>query len=100
MSLLAQVGLVFTLLLQQEGMTSVQKDPANSLRALSEQTRLSLDAARRHALAALQVTSETHRQAVADNHASASGLLDQKEWLTREILEISDRLDRRAQSKD
>ena len=79
-------------------MTSVQKDAAKSLRALSDQTRISLNVARLQALAtALEVTSEMHRQALTNGHASANELLSQKEKLAGKILEISDQLDGQAQ---
>lgn len=100
-SLLALVGLVFTILIQHEAMISVQKDAASNLKALSDQTRLSLEAARLQALAAaLEVTSEMHRQAQAINHGSAKDLLDKKERLAGKILEISDQLDSQAQAAD
>ena len=92
-SLLALVGLAFTILLQHESMTRVQKDALESQRALSAQTRLSLDAARLQALAAaLDVISEMHRQAVATSSISAIELLERKESLARQIIEINEQL--------
>ena len=100
-SLLALVGLVFTILLQHEAMMRVQKDAAASQKALSDQTRLSLESARLQSLAAaLEVTTEMHRQAVEVNHISAIELLKQKEGLVGQILEINERLARQAQAAD
>ncbi len=100
-SLLALVGLVFTILLQHEAMMRVQKDAAASQKALSDQTRLSLESARLQSLAAaLEVTTEMHRQAVEFSHISAIDLLTRKEALAGQILEINERLARQAQAAD
>lgn len=100
-SMLALAGLVFTILLQHEAMMRVQRDAAASQKALSDQTRLSLEAARLQSLAAaLEVTTEMHRQAVEVSHISAIGLLKQKESLAGQILEINERLARQAQAAD
>jgi hypothetical protein len=107
LSALAFVGLVFTLLLQHEAMMRVQQDSANSLKALSDQTRLSLEAARLQALtSALAVTSELHAQTVAAGAVTVAGALtaqeltSQKEMLACKIIQISDLLDRRADADD
>lgn len=100
-SLLALVGLVFTILLQHEAMMRVQKDAAASQKALSDQTRLSLEAARLQSLAAaLEVTTEMHRQAVEVSHISVIDLLKRKENLADQILEINERLARQTQATD
>lgn len=92
-SLLALVGLAFTILLQHEAMTRIQKDAAASNKALADQTRLSLDAARLQSLlAALAVITEMHRQARDVNDKSAIELLRKKELLAGHILEINERL--------
>ena len=100
-SLLALVGLVFTILLQHEAMTRVQNDAAASQKALADQTRLSLEAARLQSLVgALEVITEMHRQAVEVNHISAIELLKKKEALAGQILEINERLARQAKAMD
>jgi hypothetical protein len=100
-SLLALVGLVFTILLQHEAMMRVQKVAAASQKALSDQTRLSLESARLQSLAAaLEVTTEMHRQAVEVSHISAIELLKKKEGLAGQILEINERLARQAKAAD
>lgn len=98
-SLLALVGLVFTILLQHEAMTRVQKDAEASHKALADQTRLSLETARLQSLAAvLEVVTESHRQALQANHTSAIQLLRQKESLAAQIMEINQRLSAEASS--
>ena len=100
-SLLALVGLAFTILLQHESMTRVQKDALESKRALSAQTRLSLDAARLQALAAaLDVISEMHRQAVATSSMAAIELLERKEILAGQIIEINEQLRMQASATE
>lgn len=100
-SLLALVGLVFTILLQHEAMIGVQRDAAASQKALSDQTRLTLEAARLQSLAAaLEVTTEMHRQAVETKHISAKELLKRKEGLAEQILEINERLAMQVQAVD
>lgn len=92
-SLLALVGLVFTILLQHEAMMGVQRDAAASQKALSDQTRLSLETARLQSLAAaLEVITEMHRQAVEISHISAIDLLTKKQGLAEQILTINERL--------
>lgn len=57
------LAMVFALLLQQEAMLTAKRDSAKTLKSLSDQTWLSLEAARLQALtAALAVTSEELRQ--------------------------------------
>lgn len=100
-SLLALVGLVFTILLQQEAMMLSKKDTEASQKALSNQTRLSLETARLQSLAAaLEVITEMHHQAVATKSISAIDLLKQKEAIAGQILEINERLTRQAQVED
>lgn len=98
------IAMVFTLLLQQEAMLATKKDAANSLRALSDQTRLSLEAARLQALtAALAVTSEELRQVLHTNlpgsTEKATSLTERKEKLAGDIIEINDRLALQAEAK-
>jgi len=99
-SVLTLVGLLFTVLLQQEAMIQVQADSTRSHEALATQTELSLLAARLQSLAAaLEVTTELHRQAVATNHMSAIELLRKKERIAGQILEINDRLSAQSESQ-
>jgi hypothetical protein len=96
-SLLALVGLVFTILMQHEAMTQVQKDSAESQKALAMQVHFSLQTARLHSLtAALEVTTELHRQAVKTSHLSAIDLLEQKTHLAGQIIQINEALDKQA----
>ena len=98
-SLLALVCLVSALMLQHEAMMRVQKDAAESRHALADQTRLALDAARLQSLAAaLEVTTEMHRQALEVGSVTAIELLQKKENLAGQILEINDRLTAEARS--
>ena len=100
-SLLALVGLAFTLLLQHESMTRTQEDAKKGHEALAAQTLLAMDTARLQALAAaLDVMSEMHRQAVAVSSANlADDYLGKKEGLATDILAINDRLKLTAASK-
>lgn len=94
-SLLTLVGFVFTILLQHEAMTQVQKDSAATRKALSTQTHLSFQTARLQSLtAALDVTTELHRQAASANHMSSIDLLKQKEQLAGQILRLNGELER------
>lgn len=98
-SLLALIGLVFTILLQQEAMMLSKKDTEASQKALSSQTRLSLETARLQSLAAaLAVITELHHQAVATKNISAIDLLKQKGAIAGQILNINERLTRQAQA--
>lgn len=100
-SLLALVGLVFTILLQQEAMLLSKKDTEISQEALSNQTRLSLETARLQSLvAALEVVSEMHRQAVEAKIVSSIELLKRKETIAGQILDINERLTKEAQGDD
>ena len=95
-SALTLIGLLFTVLLQQEAMIQMQKESARGHEALKAQGELSLEAARLQSLAAaLEVTTEMHRQAQAAQHVSAIDLLKRKEQLAARILEINDRLNNR-----
>ena len=92
-SALTLIGLLFTVLLQQEAMIQMQVESARGSEALKAQGELSLIAARLQSLAAaLEVTTEMHRQAQATQHISAIDLLKRKEGLTAQILEINHRL--------
>jgi hypothetical protein len=98
------IAMVFTLLLQQEAIFAAKKDSANTLKALSDQTWLSLEAARLQALtAALAVTSEELRQ-VQNTHLPgcteiAEDLTKRKGQLAGDIIEINDRLALQAKAK-
>ncbi|MFS2112719.1 hypothetical protein [Herbaspirillum frisingense] len=93
LSALTLVGLVFTILLQQESMARTQADSNNNINSLREQAELSLITARLQALSVtLDVITEMHAQAVASNHMTAIQLLDQKQKIANEILEINDAL--------
>jgi len=101
---LAFIAVLFTLLLQQEAMLAAKRDSANTIKTLSEQTWLSLEAARLQALtAALTVTSEELRQ-VLNTHLPgtterAADLTKRKEQLAGEIIEINGRLALQAKAK-
>lgn len=93
LSALTLVGLVFTILLQQESMARTQDDSNNNIASLREQSELSLITARLQALtAALDVITQMHVQAVGSMHGSAIQLLAQKQKIADEILEINDAL--------
>ncbi|MGN8144034.1 hypothetical protein ACTJK3_24410 [Pseudomonas sp. 22105] len=99
-SLLALVGLVFTILLQQEAMMLSKKDSVISKKALFNQTRLSLETARLQSLvAALEVVSEMHRQALEIKSVSSIELLRRKEAIASQILEINESLTREVQAE-
>lgn len=100
-SVLTLIGLLFTVLLQQEAMLQVRDDSTRSHEALTVQAELALTAARLNSLAAaLDVTTELHRQAVVANHMSAINLLTKKEQISGQIMEINDRLNRPKSSGD
>lgn len=100
-SLLTLVGFVFTILLQHEAMTHVQKDSAATHKALSTQTNLSFQTARLQSLtAALDVMTELHRQAASANHMSSIDLLKQKEQLAGQILQVNQELERQFRIDD
>lgn len=93
-SLLTLTGLFFTVLLQHESMIRIQEDSTRSHQALETQTKLALEAARLQSLlAVLEVTTELHRQAVANNDiASSIHLLKRKEQIAGQIIQINDDL--------
>ena len=94
LSSLALLGLFFTILLQHEAMDKVQKDSAASHKALAMQTHLSFQTARLQSLtAALDVTTELHRQAAEASHMSSLDLLKQKEQLAGNILRLNEELE-------
>jgi hypothetical protein len=100
-SLLALGGLVFTILLQQEAMIHSRKDTEATQKALSDQTKLSLETARLQSLvSALEVITEMHRQAVMANNTSALDFLKQKESIAAQILKINEKLTKRAQAEE
>ena len=90
---LTLLGVLFTLLLQQETMMQMQSESTRSNEALKAQGELSLLAARLHSLAtALEVTTEMHRKAETALDTSAIDLLARKEQLAAQIFEINDQL--------
>jgi hypothetical protein len=90
---LTLIGLVFTILLQQEAMQRTQDDSNRNLLSLQKQTALSLIAARLKSLAAaLDVISEMHSQALQMLHPSSVELGRKKEQIADEILEINESL--------
>lgn len=93
---LTLVGLVFTILLQHESMARSQADSNRNIASLREQSELSLITARLQALSvALDVITEMHAQALAIQHQSTIPLLEKKEKITNEILEINEALQNR-----
>jgi hypothetical protein len=93
LSSLTLVGLVFTILLQHESMARSQADNNKNIASLHEQSELSLITARLQALSvALDVITEMHAQAATAQSQSAIPLLEKKEKIANEILEINDAL--------
>lgn len=96
LSALTLVGLVFTILLQHESMIRTQEDSNKNISSLREQSELSLHSARLQSLAAaLEVITEMHRQSVECEHSNAMELLQKKERLAHEILELNEHLSNR-----
>jgi hypothetical protein len=92
-SALTLVGLVFTILLQHESMIRTQEDSNKNIASLREQSELSLYSARLQSLAAaLEVITEMHLQAFELSHPSANDLLQKKDRLANEILDLNEQL--------
>ncbi len=97
LSLLTLVGLVSTILIQHESMMRTQEDSNKNIASLKEQAELSLYSARLQSLAAaLGVITEMHRQSAECKNPSAIELLQKKERLAHEILEINEHLSKRS----
>ena len=98
-SALGLVGLIFTMLLQHEAMMRTQADSKLNIASLREQAEFSMLSARLHSLTAtLGVITEMHKQAVEVGSGNAIPLLEKKEAIARDIIDINDLLAKRSSS--